>query len=131
MYNRSQSLLWEASSCCIDSGEMMTYLAASDSSCVYVYSVDVKYCKFIVPLDSEVVKSSETRIEGSSKRARDELESDKSKKQADGKFKRYLSMIKMLQNIDREDSETLWKLVKAKHGNTRPDEDYEVCYGVI
>ncbi|GJZ68290.1 putative ribonuclease H-like domain-containing protein [Tanacetum coccineum] len=44
---------------------------------------------------------------------------------ADGSSKRYLSMIKMLQNIDREDLETLWKLVKAKHGNTRPEEDYE------
>ncbi|GJV32381.1 hypothetical protein Tco_1392781 [Tanacetum coccineum] len=31
----------------------------------------------------------------------------------------------MLQNIDREDLETLWKLVKAKHGNTRPEEAYE------
>ncbi|GJX70649.1 putative ribonuclease H-like domain-containing protein [Tanacetum coccineum] len=43
----------------------------------------------------------------------------------DGSSKRYLLMIKMLQNIDREDLETLWKLVKAKHGNTRPKEDYE------
>ncbi|GJS40252.1 putative ribonuclease H-like domain-containing protein [Tanacetum coccineum] len=32
---------------------------------------------------------------------------------------------KMLQNIDREDLETLWKLVKAKHGLTRPEEGYE------
>ncbi|GKC83246.1 hypothetical protein Tco_1138963 [Tanacetum coccineum] len=135
-----------------------------------------------------VVKSSVTRTEGSSKRAGDELESDKSKKQkidehveaekdndqeeaevkknikivkddevaikaillatkppmiveykiviegkfgyfqlirADGSSKRYLSMIKMLQNIDREYLETLWKLVKAKHGNIRPEEDYE------
>ncbi|GJQ91805.1 hypothetical protein Tco_0002944 [Tanacetum coccineum] len=44
---------------------------------------------------------------------------------ADGSSKRYLSMIKMLQNIKREDLETLWKLVKAKHRNTRPKEDYE------
>ncbi|GJV68382.1 hypothetical protein Tco_1483891 [Tanacetum coccineum] len=136
----------------------------------------------------EVVKSSETRTEGSSKRAGDELESDKSKKQkidehveaekdddqeeaemkrhieivkddevaidaillatkppiivvykidkdgrvgyfklirAYGSSKRYSSMIKMLQDIDREDLETLWKLVKSKHGNTRPAEDYE------
>ncbi|GJX78191.1 hypothetical protein Tco_0325002 [Tanacetum coccineum] len=43
----------------------------------------------------------------------------------DGSSKRYLSMIKMLQNIDREDLETLWKLVKAKHGNTRPEDEYE------
>ncbi|GJZ00677.1 hypothetical protein Tco_0518106 [Tanacetum coccineum] len=136
----------------------------------------------------EVVKSSETRTEGSSKRAGDELESDKSKKQkidehveaekdddqeqaemkrhieivkndevaidaiplatkppmiveykidkdgrmgyfklirGDGSSKRYSSIIKMLQDINREDLETLWKLVKAKHGNTRPEEDYE------
>ncbi|GKD59698.1 hypothetical protein Tco_1297207 [Tanacetum coccineum] len=44
---------------------------------------------------------------------------------ADGSSKRYSSMIKMLQGIDREDLETLWKLVKAKHRNTRPEEDYE------
>ncbi|GJZ95866.1 hypothetical protein Tco_0668200 [Tanacetum coccineum] len=28
-------------------------------------------------------------------------------------------------NIDREDLETLWKLVKAIHENTRPEEEYE------
>ncbi|GKA74108.1 hypothetical protein Tco_0780410 [Tanacetum coccineum] len=39
--------------------------------------------------------------------------------------RRYSSMIRMLQNIDREDLETLWKLVKAKHGSTRPEEAYE------
>ncbi|GKB14859.1 hypothetical protein Tco_0848782 [Tanacetum coccineum] len=44
---------------------------------------------------------------------------------ADGSLRRYSSMIRMLQNIDREDLETLWKLVKAKHGNIRPDEAYE------
>ncbi|GJW38760.1 hypothetical protein Tco_0064605 [Tanacetum coccineum] len=44
---------------------------------------------------------------------------------ADGSSKRYSSMIKILQGIDREDLETLWKLVKAKHGNTRPEEDYD------
>ncbi|GJV77779.1 hypothetical protein Tco_1509363 [Tanacetum coccineum] len=122
-----------------------------------------KQVNSFVSMDLEVEKSSVTRTEGSSKRAGDELESDKSKKQkiykhvvidaiplstkppmiveykiikegkfryfqlirADGSSKRYLSMIKMLQNIDREDMETLWKLVKAKHGNTRPEEDYE------
>ncbi|GJV96617.1 hypothetical protein Tco_1548194 [Tanacetum coccineum] len=44
---------------------------------------------------------------------------------ADGSLRRYSSMIKMLQNIDREYSETLWKSVKAKHGLTRPEEAYE------
>ncbi|GJR29745.1 hypothetical protein Tco_1105977 [Tanacetum coccineum] len=44
---------------------------------------------------------------------------------ADGSSRRYSSMIKMLQNIDREDLETLWKLVKTKHGSLRPEEAYE------
>ncbi|GJV24942.1 hypothetical protein Tco_1377637 [Tanacetum coccineum] len=51
---------------------------------------------------------------------------------ADGSSKRYSSMIRMLQDIDREDLETLWKLVKAKHGNTRPGEAYErVLWGEL
>nr|GEX46075.1 putative ribonuclease H-like domain-containing protein [Tanacetum cinerariifolium] len=51
---------------------------------------------------------------------------------ADGSTKRYTSMIKLLDNIDREDLETLWKLVKDKHRNTRPEEDYErVLWGDI
>ncbi|GJY78231.1 hypothetical protein Tco_0484032 [Tanacetum coccineum] len=37
---------------------------------------------------------------------------------ADGSSKRYTSMIRMLQGIDREDLQTLWKLVKTKHGDT-------------
>ncbi|GJR75796.1 hypothetical protein Tco_0088161 [Tanacetum coccineum] len=44
---------------------------------------------------------------------------------ANGSSKRYSSMIQMLKYFDREDLETLWKLVKAKHGNTRPEEGYE------
>ncbi|GJS55087.1 hypothetical protein Tco_0628449 [Tanacetum coccineum] len=44
---------------------------------------------------------------------------------ADGNSKRYSSMIQMLKNFNRKDFETLWKLVKAKHGNTRPEEGYE------
>ncbi|GKD92984.1 hypothetical protein Tco_1372821, partial [Tanacetum coccineum] len=44
---------------------------------------------------------------------------------AAGSSKRYSSMTRMLQNINREDMETLWKLVKAKHRNTRLEEAYE------
>ncbi|GJU60910.1 hypothetical protein Tco_1238676 [Tanacetum coccineum] len=44
---------------------------------------------------------------------------------ADGSSKRYSSMIRMLQGIDREDLETLWKLVKTKHGDTRPKDEHE------
>nr|GEX31894.1 ribonuclease H-like domain-containing protein [Tanacetum cinerariifolium] len=44
---------------------------------------------------------------------------------ADGNIKRYTSMINMLENIDREDLETLWKLVKDKHRHIRLEEGYE------
>ncbi|GKC60252.1 hypothetical protein Tco_1087850 [Tanacetum coccineum] len=43
----------------------------------------------------------------------------------DGSFKIYSSMIRMLQGIDREDLQTLWKLVKTKHGDTRPEDEHE------
>nr|GEW09222.1 hypothetical protein [Tanacetum cinerariifolium] len=44
---------------------------------------------------------------------------------ADGSTRRYISMINLLENINREDLETLWKLVKDKYGNARPEEGYE------
>ncbi|GJU20211.1 hypothetical protein Tco_1153553 [Tanacetum coccineum] len=44
---------------------------------------------------------------------------------ADGSLRRYSTFIQMLRSFDREDLETLWKLVKAKHGYTRPEEGYE------
>nr|GEW00495.1 putative ribonuclease H-like domain-containing protein [Tanacetum cinerariifolium] len=44
---------------------------------------------------------------------------------ADGSTKRYTSMINLLKNIDREDLETLWKLVQDTHRDTRPEESYE------
>ncbi|GKE36392.1 hypothetical protein Tco_1459797 [Tanacetum coccineum] len=43
----------------------------------------------------------------------------------DGSSKMYLVFSHMLKSFDREDLETLWKLVKAKHGLTRPGEGYE------
>nr|GEW92652.1 putative ribonuclease H-like domain-containing protein [Tanacetum cinerariifolium] len=100
---------------------------------------------------AEVTEGSETRAERSSKRKGEELESDKSKKQKldeqveaevdDDQL--YIKTIPddeiaidaiplatkppiiMLQHIDREDLETLWKLIKAKYGNKRPEEGYE------
>ncbi|GKB79602.1 hypothetical protein Tco_0946497 [Tanacetum coccineum] len=44
---------------------------------------------------------------------------------ADGSSKMYLVFSHMLKSFDREDLETLWKLVKAKHGSTRQEEGYE------
>ncbi|GJY61984.1 hypothetical protein Tco_0462641 [Tanacetum coccineum] len=109
-----------------------------------MFDKEIKRVNTFVDMNTELVKSSETRIEGSSKRAGDELEFDNSEKQkidehivkegrigyfqiisADGCSRKYSSMIQMLQNINREELETLWKLVKSKHGNTRPEEGYE------
>ncbi|GKD72595.1 hypothetical protein Tco_1330877 [Tanacetum coccineum] len=44
---------------------------------------------------------------------------------ADGSSKRYSLMIKMLQGIDREDLEALWRIVKAKYGDTRPENEFK------
>ncbi|GJW16121.1 hypothetical protein Tco_0020254 [Tanacetum coccineum] len=44
---------------------------------------------------------------------------------ADGSSKIYLLFSQLIKSFDREDLETLWKLVKAKHGNTRPEKGYE------
>ncbi|GJX70089.1 hypothetical protein Tco_0307260 [Tanacetum coccineum] len=149
-----------------------------------LFDKEMKRVNTFVDMNSKVVKGSETRTEESSKRAGDELESDKSKKQridehvetkkdddpeeeemkrhmeivqdeeeiaidaiplatkppmiveykivkkgqkgfyhlirADGSSKIYSSMIRILQGIDKEDLETLWKLVKEKHGINRP-----------
>nr|GEV59234.1 hypothetical protein [Tanacetum cinerariifolium] len=44
---------------------------------------------------------------------------------ADGSSKIYLIFSHMLKDFDREDVETLWKLVNTKYGSTRPEGDYE------
>ncbi|GKG26382.1 hypothetical protein Tco_0399528, partial [Tanacetum coccineum] len=48
---------------------------------------------------------------------------------ADGSSKRYSSMNRMLQGIDKEDLETLSKLIKEKHGINRPVDEYESVIG--
>ncbi|GKC66183.1 hypothetical protein Tco_1098781 [Tanacetum coccineum] len=76
--------------------------------------------------------------DSSSKRARDELEQEKGKKsyyqiiRDDGSSKLYLVFSHMLKSFDKEDLETLYKLVKAKYGSTRPVEDLDlVLYGEL
>ncbi|GJT25476.1 hypothetical protein Tco_0895413 [Tanacetum coccineum] len=44
---------------------------------------------------------------------------------ADRSSKIYLLFSQLIKSFDREYLETLWKLVKAKHGNTRPEEGYK------
>ncbi|GKB85152.1 hypothetical protein Tco_0957424 [Tanacetum coccineum] len=104
-----------------------------------------------VPMHTEVVEESKSQAEGSSKRTGKELECDNSKKQKidenveaevddEAEMKKLMEIVpdnevsidaippatkSPIINIDREDLETLWKLVKAKHGNIRLEEAYE------
>ncbi|GJS46440.1 hypothetical protein Tco_0596561 [Tanacetum coccineum] len=99
-----------------------------------MFDKEMKRVNTFVDMNTELVKCSKTRAEGSSKRAGDELEEEKAKKQKgdddqeEEEMKKHMEIVQddeMLQNIDREDLKTLWKLVKAKHRNTRPEEAYE------
>ncbi|GJY82559.1 hypothetical protein Tco_0495935 [Tanacetum coccineum] len=93
---------------------------------------------------SEVrAEGSETRVKGSFKRAREELEQESSKKQKLEEDKETAELQRLIEVVlDKEEVsidaiplatkppsieglETLWKLVKAKHGSTRPEEGYE------
>ncbi|GJR09343.1 clathrin heavy chain 2, partial [Tanacetum coccineum] len=99
-----------------------------------LFDKEMKRVNTFVDMNSEVVKGSETRTEESSKRAGDKIESDKSKKQKidehvkaekdddpeEEEMKKHIEI-----GIDREDFETLWKLVKEKHGINRPVDEYE------
>ncbi|GJW08045.1 putative ribonuclease H-like domain-containing protein, partial [Tanacetum coccineum] len=90
-----------------------------------------------VDMDTKLVERSEKKAEDSTKRVGTELGQEVAKKSLKGKLgyyqiiradessKRYSSMIQMLRDFDKEDLETLWKLVKVKHGSTRPEEGYE------
>ncbi|GJX99714.1 hypothetical protein Tco_0356733 [Tanacetum coccineum] len=44
---------------------------------------------------------------------------------ANGSTKTYTLFSQLIKEFDREDLENLWKLVKTKHGYTRPEEAYE------
>ncbi|GJV87613.1 hypothetical protein Tco_1531551 [Tanacetum coccineum] len=79
-------------------------------------------------------------VEGSSKRAGEELEQESTKKKdhkegknnyfqiirADESSKMYLVFSQLLKSVDREDLVELYKLVKAKYGSTRPVEDMDL-----
>ncbi|GJT73189.1 hypothetical protein Tco_1032475 [Tanacetum coccineum] len=45
---------------------------------------------------------------------------------ANGSTKTYTLFSQLIKEFDRKDLENLWKLVKTKHGYTRPKEAYEM-----
>ncbi|GJT00446.1 hypothetical protein Tco_0821615 [Tanacetum coccineum] len=109
------------------------------------------WVNMFVDMDTELVKESSKKAEAemaqesSSKRAGEELEQEvaKKRKMEDDKEKEDLKQcFEIVQDdevaidaippatkpapiFDREDLENLWKLVKAKHGYTMPEEAYE------
>ncbi|GJZ20705.1 hypothetical protein Tco_0557295 [Tanacetum coccineum] len=110
--------------------------------------VEESFKKAETELEEYLKKDESEVMEGSSKRVGEKLEQESVKKQkppsivdwkihkegkktyyliirADGSLKMYLVFSHMLKRFNREDLETLWKLVKAKHGSTRPEEGYK------
>ncbi|GKC25354.1 hypothetical protein Tco_1027504 [Tanacetum coccineum] len=63
-----------------EKSRMLVEIIAERKSSLQHREQQSKEVNSFVPMDSEVMKSSVTRTEGSSKRAGNELESDKSKK---------------------------------------------------
>ncbi|GJW16365.1 hypothetical protein Tco_0020498 [Tanacetum coccineum] len=119
-----------------------------------LFEIEMKRVNTFIPMDQDEESSKKHEDENRSKREGEVLESDMSKKQkmneqeesdkheevkkdddpeedemkkhiADGSSKRYSSIIKMIQSIDKEDLEVLWNLVKTKHGDTRPEDEFE------
>ncbi|GJS01575.1 putative ribonuclease H-like domain-containing protein [Tanacetum coccineum] len=112
-----------------------------------LFDKKMKRVNTFVAMGSEVQDNKEKKVEGSEetakgirkkmlerKRAGKEQQQESSKKQrmemklvkiimklikADGSSKRYSSMIRMLQGIDREYLEALWKIVKTKYSDKR------------
>ncbi|GJT53836.1 hypothetical protein Tco_0988890 [Tanacetum coccineum] len=104
--------------------------------------------------ESSKKDQAEMAQESSSKRAGDDLEQEKEKKQKidddqeEAEMKKLIEVVLdeeevaidaiplatkppsiMLRDFDRKDLETLWKLVKAKYGSTRPEDGYESTMG--
>ncbi|GKA84974.1 hypothetical protein Tco_0806628 [Tanacetum coccineum] len=93
---------------------------------------------------SKKVESSEEKAKGSRKKMLGRKRAGKEQQQESSKRQRIdddketdeheevekdneveLKSIWILQDIDRENLETLWKLVKTKHGDTRPEDEHE------
>ncbi|GJT74277.1 hypothetical protein Tco_1041002 [Tanacetum coccineum] len=115
-----------------------------------LFDKEMKRVNTFVAMGSEVQESKEKKEEGREettkgsrkkmlgrKRAVKEQQKESSKKlkveetkdQRNGSSKRYSSMIRMLQGIDREDLEALWRVVKCKvMGIQRPEDNLKEYY---
>ncbi|GJS76087.1 putative ribonuclease H-like domain-containing protein [Tanacetum coccineum] len=91
-----------------------------------LFDKEMKRVNTFVDMNSEVVKGSETRTKDSSKRAGDELESNKSKKQ---KIDEHVEVEKDDQEgtaINKDRRMGYFKLIRADGSSKRLEEDYEI-----
>ncbi|GJZ74278.1 hypothetical protein Tco_0638424 [Tanacetum coccineum] len=92
----------------------------------------MKRVNTFIDMDTELVQGSELRAEGKEDKETTELQRiikvvpDKEEVAIDAiLWQLSLQAFHMLKSFNMEDLETLWKLVKAKHGSTRLEEGYE------
>ncbi|GJR65961.1 hypothetical protein Tco_0012026 [Tanacetum coccineum] len=96
-----------------------------------LFDKEMKRVNIFVDMDTELVKGNEN------------VEAEVDDDQEEAEMKKYMEIVPddevaidaiplatkppiiMLKDFDRKDLETLWKLVKAKHGSTRLEEGYE------
>ncbi|GJZ52739.1 hypothetical protein Tco_0607624 [Tanacetum coccineum] len=88
-----------------------------------MFDKEMKRVNSFVAMNLEAQEISGKKDESSSKKT--EIAQD-SKVEEDNEAE-----LKMHMGINREDLETLWKLVKTKHGDTRPEDEHErVLWGI-
>ncbi|GJZ14339.1 hypothetical protein Tco_0549569 [Tanacetum coccineum] len=91
-----------------------------------LFDKEINRVNTFMAMSSKAQESNEKKVEGSEEKAKSNRKKESGREeQADGSSKRYSSMIRMLQDIDRKDLETLWKLVKTKHGDLRLEDEHE------
>ncbi|GKB19265.1 hypothetical protein Tco_0853188 [Tanacetum coccineum] len=129
----------------VDGKDEQIYYCSIDDSAVPYNIEERKQRKRREEGREETTKGSRKKMLGR-KRARKEQQKESSKKQKDEDIAidaiplttklpvivnyKLLKDGMMLQGIDREDLEALWRIVKAKYGDTRPENEFErVLYG--
>ncbi|GJU95859.1 hypothetical protein Tco_1320615 [Tanacetum coccineum] len=92
-----------------------------------LFDKEMKRVNSFVAMNLEAQEISRKKDESSSKKAKIAQDTYGDIKDDDMQLMLYhlLPNLQMLQAIDREDLQTLWKLVKTKHGDTRPEDEHE------
>ncbi|GJS23191.1 hypothetical protein Tco_0451823 [Tanacetum coccineum] len=137
---KEANILWDNVQAMIEADRLLAERLQAREQEELTDEENARLVNMFVDMDTELVKESSKKAEeemaqeSSSKRAGEELEQEIHRKgrngyyeimRADGSTKTYLLFSQLLKEFDIEDLENLWKLVKAKHGNTRPKEGYE------